>query len=137
MDLREAKGKLLKDKKRRQAYEKIDLAYEIGKMITDARIAKDHMTQQKLASLVGTKQPSIARLEKGATLPSLSFLEKIAAALDTQLLPPRFEFLVNEGSSLNLTVFFSTYRLVAPWSVMADSKNMEHTFTRREAYARS
>jgi transcriptional regulator with XRE-family HTH domain len=92
MNLQDAKRKLLQDSKRRAAYDKIDLAYEIGKMITDARISKN-MTQQKLAKLVGTKQPSIARIEKGSSLPSLSFLQKIATAFHTQLLPPRLEFL--------------------------------------------
>jgi transcriptional regulator with XRE-family HTH domain len=92
MNLKEAKIKLLQDQKRRQAYEKVDLAYEIGKMITDARIAKS-MTQEKLADLIGTKQPSIARIEKGAALPSLSFLQKIADAFETQLLPPRLQLL--------------------------------------------
>ena len=88
----QAKQKMLQDKDRRDAYEKVDLKYEIGKMITDARIAKN-MTQYKLAELVGTKQPSIARLESGNALPSLSFLQKIANAFDTQLLPPRLQIL--------------------------------------------
>lgn len=92
MDWRQAKRSLLQDKARKEAYQKVDLGFEIGKMITDARIAKN-MTQAKLAKLVGTKQPSIARIEKGDALPSLSFLQKIATAFNTQLLPPRLEFL--------------------------------------------
>ena len=39
------------------------------------------LTQAQLATLVGTKQPSIARLESGAVEPRLSFLRKVAAAL--------------------------------------------------------
>lgn len=92
MDWRQAKRRLLQDKARKEAYQKVDLGFEIGKMITDARIAKN-MTQSRLAKLVGTKQPSIARIEKGTSLPSLSFLEKIARAFNTQLIPPRLEFL--------------------------------------------
>ena len=92
MDWRQAKDKLLQDKDTLDAYEKVDLGFEIGKMITDARSAKN-MTQARLANIVGTKQPSIARIEKGNTLPSLSFLEKIAMAFNTRLLPPRLEFL--------------------------------------------
>jgi transcriptional regulator with XRE-family HTH domain len=34
---------------------------------------------------VGTRQPSIARLENGSSVPSLSFLERIAAALDARI----------------------------------------------------
>ncbi len=106
MDWREAKKRLLQDKDRREAYEKTDLEYEIGKMITDARIFKK-LTQEKLAKLVGTRQPSIARLERGDTLPSLTFLRKIAEALGTQLLPTRFEFLDehNRKETKNLMLF--------------------------------
>lgn len=103
MDWREAHRKLLQDKETRQAYEKVDLGFEIGKMITDARIAKN-MTQQKLAQLVGTRQPSIARLEKGNSLPSLSFLQKIAKAFNTQLLPPRLEFLERQKRTVTVVV---------------------------------
>ena len=40
------------------------------------------LTQAQLAELVGTRQPSIARLENGNSFPSLSFLKRIADALD-------------------------------------------------------
>ena len=39
----------------------------------------------QLAELVGTRQPSIARLENGTSMPSLSFLERIAKALDARI----------------------------------------------------
>lgn len=43
------------------------------------------LTQKQLAALVGTKQSSIARLERGATPPDLSFLGKVAAALGARV----------------------------------------------------
>lgn len=43
------------------------------------------LSQEKLASLVGTKQPSIARLERGKSVPNLSLLHKIASVLGTRL----------------------------------------------------
>jgi transcriptional regulator with XRE-family HTH domain len=43
------------------------------------------LTQTQLAELVGTRQPSIARLENGSSLPSISFLQKVAAALDARV----------------------------------------------------
>lgn len=46
---------------------------------------KKHMTQSELAHLIGTKQPSIARLEAGNYWPRIDMLEKIAWALGTQL----------------------------------------------------
>jgi predicted transcriptional regulator len=39
------------------------------------------LTQTQLAEKVGTKQPSIARLENGTTMPTLSSLKKIGKAL--------------------------------------------------------
>jgi len=61
-----------------------DLAFQIGLQVEVAR-AKKGMTQKELAERVGTKQPSIARVESGAALPSIGFLEKIARALDAPL----------------------------------------------------
>lgn len=43
------------------------------------------LTQAQLAERAGTRQPSIARMESGAIEPSISFLRKVAAALDAQV----------------------------------------------------
>ena len=96
MKWEDLKKELLKDEKLRKEYEKYDLAFEIGETVIDARV-KGGVTQSELARLVGTKQPSIARLENGNTLPSLSFLERIARSLGTYLIAPRFAFL-DEGA---------------------------------------
>lgn len=84
MKLQDFKQQLLKDKKIREEFEKFDLAFEISKKLIEARIIKN-LTQKELANLIGTKQSSIARAESGSSLPSISFLEKIAKALDTKL----------------------------------------------------
>lgn len=84
MNHKEFKQKLLKGSKFRKEYYKKDLAFEIAHMLIEARIIKG-ITQEKLAKLLKTKQPSIARVESGDSLPSLNFLEKIANALDTTL----------------------------------------------------
>ncbi|MBL6983884.1 MAG: helix-turn-helix transcriptional regulator, partial [Anaerolineales bacterium] len=60
------------------------LELETGYQITRLRILQG-LTQEELAEKVGTRQPSIARLESGRSLPSLSFLEKIADALDAKI----------------------------------------------------
>jgi transcriptional regulator with XRE-family HTH domain len=57
---------------------------EPGYQIARLRIERG-LTQEQLAALVGTRQPSIARLENGNSLPSLSFLRRIAAALKATL----------------------------------------------------
>jgi DNA-binding XRE family transcriptional regulator len=43
------------------------------------------LTQAQLAEMVGTRQPSIARLENGTSTPSLSFLTKIVEALGAKI----------------------------------------------------
>jgi transcriptional regulator with XRE-family HTH domain len=57
------------------------LELEAGYQIARLRLLRG-LTQTQLAAMVGTRQPSIARLENGSSVPSLSFLERIAEALD-------------------------------------------------------
>ena len=57
---------------------------EPGYQIARLRIQRG-LTQTQLAEMVGTRQPSIARLENGTSVPSLSFLHKIATALDAKI----------------------------------------------------
>lgn len=64
---------------------KKDLPFQVSQMVVDARFHFG-LTQTKLAKMVGTKQPSIARLERGVGNPKLSFLKKIADALDTHII---------------------------------------------------
>ena len=57
---------------------------EPGYQIARLRILRG-LSQAQLAELVGTRQPSIARLENGNSVPSLSFLQRLAAALDAKI----------------------------------------------------
>ena len=59
-------------------------ALEPGYQIARLRIQRG-LTQTQLAEMVGTHQPSIARLENGSSVPSLSYLERIAKALDARI----------------------------------------------------
>lgn len=56
----------------------------IAKIIRNSRHNKE-MTQTQLADMVGTKQPSIARLESGRVLPSLVFLKKVSNSLGIEI----------------------------------------------------
>jgi transcriptional regulator with XRE-family HTH domain len=57
---------------------------EIGYQVARLRI-QGGLTQAQLAEMAGTRQPSIARLENGTSVPSLSFLDRIAKALDARI----------------------------------------------------
>lgn len=100
MSLKKLKKRLLKNKDFLKEYYTHDIASEIADMVFRARISR-RISQEKLSRLIGTKQSSIARLEAGKSLPSLRFLEKIAVALDTRLVAPKFE-LLEDASSANL-----------------------------------
>ncbi len=55
-----------------------------GYQIAHLRIARG-LTQAQLAEMVGTHQPSIARIENGKSLPSLLFLERVASVLNARV----------------------------------------------------
>lgn len=86
MKFEDFKKELLKDAKYRfnESDLEKDLAFYISNKILESRISKG-ITQKKLAELVGTEQPSIARIEKGQNLPNLKFLQKVANALNVDV----------------------------------------------------
>jgi DNA-binding XRE family transcriptional regulator len=66
----------------RQEYESLEEEYTLAKEIISLRMKKN-LTQKELAEIVGTSQPSIARLESGKYKNvSMSFIRKVAKALD-------------------------------------------------------
>ena len=74
------KKSLKEDPEFRKEYEKEDLPFGISQLISSLRMMEE-MSQEDLAETVATKQSGISRLERGNSLPSLSFLEKVASAL--------------------------------------------------------
>ncbi len=62
------------------AAEVLDPGYQVARL----RILRG-LTQTQLAELVGTRQPSIARLENGSNVPSISFLNRVAEALNARI----------------------------------------------------
>lgn len=64
--------------------EERDLAIFISQALRELRGAKG-MTQDRVATLIGTKQPAIARLESGRSLPSPDLLLRIAQAFGKRL----------------------------------------------------
>ncbi len=62
------------------AAEELEPGYQVARL----RMLRG-LTQAQLAEMIGTQQPSIARLENGTSTPSLSFLTKIAYALGAKV----------------------------------------------------
>lgn len=83
--LEQLEKELLKDKKFRDAAAKLEPEYQLARSLIAARIKK-RMTQSEIAKLAKTNQASISRLETGSSKPSMSFLQRIAAALGGKLM---------------------------------------------------
>lgn len=69
-----------KDAEFAAAAEDLEPGYQIARL----RILRG-LTQAQLAERVGTPLPSIARLENGSSVTRLSFLQKVATALDARV----------------------------------------------------
>ena len=84
MNWREHKKLLIQDPEFNREYENLDTEYKFAFNLTRLRLTKG-LTQEDLAKMLNTKQESIARLENGGSLPSLSTMEKIANVLGDDL----------------------------------------------------
>ena len=78
------RDKWMKDPKFKQAYDDLELEFQLLSAIVRARADKG-ITQQELARRAGTKQSAIARFESGRYNPSLAFVNKLSRALDLKL----------------------------------------------------
>lgn len=86
---REYRKKLVRDPEVRKELIKIEPEYQLARSLIAARI-KSKLTQAEIAKRAKTNQASISRLETGTSKPSMSFLERVAAALGGRLMV-RFE----------------------------------------------
>ena len=77
------KGRLDSDAAR-AGYERARKAFELGERVRSLREAKG-LSQSELARRIGSTQPAVARLEAGGVAPRVETLERIAAALDMEL----------------------------------------------------
>jgi len=66
------------------AYEAARIRFELGEEVRHLRV-KLGLTQSELADRAGLKQPAVARLEAGGTMPTIPMLERIADALQVRL----------------------------------------------------
>lgn len=68
----------------KEAQEETRLEYEIARALIKARIEKG-LTQAEIAKRMKTKQSVISRVENARTIPSLSFLKRLAQVLNASL----------------------------------------------------
>lgn len=68
----------------RKAYRESELEYQIARALIIARLKKGY-TQKYLAKKLRTKQSVISRVENARTVPSLSFLKRLATVLNASL----------------------------------------------------
>ncbi len=84
MNWKEHKKRLLTDREFKKEYEALGPEYKLASDLIRLRLAKG-LTQEQLARMLDTKQESIARLESGSSLPSLTTVRKVADALDAEV----------------------------------------------------
>lgn len=77
-------NKQLADPKFRQEYKKAQVEHAPIRAILEARKNKG-LTQAKLAKKMDTTQSAIARVESNRGNPTISFMQKLADALDMRL----------------------------------------------------
>lgn len=78
------KQRLLKNPEFRRLYEESQPEFEITSAIIRARI-ENKITQKELARRMDTTQSVISRVEQAKVSPSISFLKRLASALNTSL----------------------------------------------------
>lgn len=84
MDWEEYEKILMQKPGFKKALDETKLEYQIARELIKTRIEKG-LTQADVAKLVKTKQSVISRVENAKTTPSLSFLKRVADALNTEL----------------------------------------------------
>lgn len=84
MNWKEHKQQLMRDPAFKIEYERLSTEYKVAAELIKLRLSCG-MTQAELAKAVNTQQASIARMESGSYLPSLSMIKKIADVLDADL----------------------------------------------------
>ncbi|MFA6297341.1 MAG: helix-turn-helix transcriptional regulator [Candidatus Paceibacterota bacterium] len=84
---------------------KKDIVFDLANLVLEARLYAG-ISQKELAERIGTKQSNISRAEGATVEPSVSFLDKVAEAVGTRLLLPKFEFMIPK-TTVNLSQSYS------------------------------
>lgn len=84
LDWDDYKKELLAKPGFKEALKETELEYQVARAIIEARIKKG-LTQKKLAEKMHTTQSAISRVESAQSLPSLTFLKRLAEAFNSSL----------------------------------------------------
>jgi ribosome-binding protein aMBF1 (putative translation factor) len=68
----------------RAGYDEAKRAIAIGKAVRECRLALG-LSQAELAKRAGMTQPALSRLEAGSAVPTIPVLERLARAMDAEL----------------------------------------------------
>ncbi|MDD5287832.1 MAG: helix-turn-helix transcriptional regulator [Dehalococcoidales bacterium] len=71
----------LKDPEIKKAYDDLEPEYQVKRALIELRI-KNEQTQKKLADKLNTKQAYISRVERGSVSPTVTYIAKMADALN-------------------------------------------------------
>ncbi len=74
----------MRDPEFKRAYDELEPEFEVIRQVIELRI-KRNLSQAELARRIGTKQPSIARLESQKRIRNLDYLQRVANALDADV----------------------------------------------------
>lgn len=68
----------------KQAMQETEVEFQVARAVIEARLQRG-MTQAQLAEAMHTRQSVISRVENAKTVPSLSFLKRLAEVLSASL----------------------------------------------------
>lgn len=83
-DWRQLRDRRMSEPGAEEAYEAARIAFELGRSVREAREQRE-WSQTKLAEAAGMTQSAVARFETGGTVPTIPVLERLARALDLEL----------------------------------------------------
>jgi DNA-binding XRE family transcriptional regulator len=84
LDFQEYLDEQLRDPEFAKRYRELEPARHIAQQVIMLR-QKEGITQAELAKRVGTQQSAISRLENASSVPSLSFVQRVAEALGADI----------------------------------------------------
>jgi len=83
-DWRQLRDRRMAEPGAEEAYDAARIAFELGRSVREIREQRG-WSQARLAEAAGMTQPAVARFEAGGTVPTIPVLERLAHALDLEL----------------------------------------------------